>query len=170
MKLELKAIEHSASLSEETYAYSAKLYVDGKPFASVSNHGQGGCDSVHLLAPFTQADLRTLEAKIAKEFPPLDMSDFGMPPSPASLETWCHEQVTDKLIRADLKKALRKAILFTKDDGKVYEIKPKGLRGSIPSDKVGKYADLVKERHGPSTLVLNVMPFEKALEIYRLHA
>ncbi len=44
MKLELKNIQHNAALSDETNAYSAKLYKDGKHVADVANRGQGGCD------------------------------------------------------------------------------------------------------------------------------
>lgn len=44
MKLELKSIQYNAALSEETYAYSAKLYADGKHVADVANRGHGGCD------------------------------------------------------------------------------------------------------------------------------
>mgnify|MGYP003301036993 FL=1 len=45
MKLELKSIKHAQWKSEETQCYDAKLYVDGKPFALVGNHGQGGADT-----------------------------------------------------------------------------------------------------------------------------
>jgi hypothetical protein len=45
MKLELKSIKHAQWKSEETHCYDAKLYVDGKPFALVGNHGQGGADT-----------------------------------------------------------------------------------------------------------------------------
>ena len=44
MKLEMKNIKHSEWASEETHCYQASLYVDGKPFAIVSNDGQGGSD------------------------------------------------------------------------------------------------------------------------------
>jgi len=36
-KIELRAIEHIARASEETYCYAAKVYVDGKHVADVSN-------------------------------------------------------------------------------------------------------------------------------------
>ena len=49
MKLELKNIKVAASLSEETTAFTATLWVDGKPAAAVSNHGTGGCNDYHPL-------------------------------------------------------------------------------------------------------------------------
>lgn len=44
MRLELKNVKVAESLSEETTAYTARLYADGKPVADCSNHGQGGPD------------------------------------------------------------------------------------------------------------------------------
>ena len=49
MKLELKSIQYSSFASQETSCYQAKLYVDGKPFATVGNEGCGGCDYQHSL-------------------------------------------------------------------------------------------------------------------------
>ena len=47
MNLEMKSIKHSNFASQETYCYQAVVYLDGKPFADVSNDGHGGCDYVH---------------------------------------------------------------------------------------------------------------------------
>ena len=45
-QLLLKAIKYSEWASQETACYQAKLYVDGKSFAYVSNEGHGGPDRV----------------------------------------------------------------------------------------------------------------------------
>lgn len=42
MKIELKNIKHSPSLSEETEAFTANLYIDGVLAGSASNRGHGG--------------------------------------------------------------------------------------------------------------------------------
>lgn len=42
MKIELKKIEYNARLSEETNAFSADLYIDGKKAGIASNRGHGG--------------------------------------------------------------------------------------------------------------------------------
>jgi hypothetical protein len=44
MKLELKNIKVHLGLSEETHAYTAMLYADGKKAVEVSNQGRGGGD------------------------------------------------------------------------------------------------------------------------------
>ncbi len=46
MKLELKNIKYANWASQETACYDANLYVNGQPFAVVSNNGHGGADYV----------------------------------------------------------------------------------------------------------------------------
>lgn len=47
MKVELKNIKHCANLSEETNAFTANVYVDGKKVAYAKNDGQGGETIIH---------------------------------------------------------------------------------------------------------------------------
>jgi len=42
MKIELKAIKHFPSMSEETECFNANVYVDGKKVAYAENRGYGG--------------------------------------------------------------------------------------------------------------------------------
>lgn len=49
MKIEIKNIIHSVSLSEETNAFVADLYVDGKKIAKCSNDGRGGMTKIEAL-------------------------------------------------------------------------------------------------------------------------
>lgn len=59
MRLEMKAIKHSEWASEETYCYQANVYLDGKPFAVVSNDGRGGCNRVeyHDASPLVKREV-----------------------------------------------------------------------------------------------------------------
>ena len=57
MKIELKAIEHHLSFSEETECHAAALWIDGVCIGRVSNHGTGGGDDFHGdHAAFAKAD------------------------------------------------------------------------------------------------------------------
>ena len=56
MKLELKNIKHSEFASHETFCYEANLYVNGKPFAHVSNDGQGSADYLYQDDRFKDLD------------------------------------------------------------------------------------------------------------------
>ena len=46
MKLEVKNIKHARSLSEETNAFSADLYVNKEKIATCSNNGHGGMTNI----------------------------------------------------------------------------------------------------------------------------
>lgn len=48
MKIEVKNIKHSRSLSEETNAFSADLYVEGIKIATCTNRGNGGSTDIFL--------------------------------------------------------------------------------------------------------------------------
>lgn len=62
-KFELRRITHNARLSEETSAYAADLYVDGKLFAHVSNDGHGGCDHQYPAKGKTYDDRQQMEIR-----------------------------------------------------------------------------------------------------------
>jgi len=51
MKLSLKNVKIANHLSEETLAFTATLYVDGKETASVSNRGTGGSNNYYHIDP-----------------------------------------------------------------------------------------------------------------------
>lgn len=48
MQLELKSVKHSPSLSEETEAFTAILWIDGAPAAECKNAGRGGPTDIHF--------------------------------------------------------------------------------------------------------------------------
>lgn len=54
MKIEIRNLKIMRSLSEETTAYTATIYVDGKPAFDASNHGHGGCDFYRPLGDVTE--------------------------------------------------------------------------------------------------------------------
>lgn len=47
MKIELRKVSFSERMSEETNAFTADLYVDGKKVGYCKNTGQGGCTNYH---------------------------------------------------------------------------------------------------------------------------
>ena len=49
MKAELKNVKIAEFLSEETTAFTATLYIDGKKAAEVRNNGRGGANSILAL-------------------------------------------------------------------------------------------------------------------------
>ncbi|MEE1947254.1 hypothetical protein VRU48_19160 [Pedobacter sp. KR3-3] len=75
MKIELKKIEHSPSLSEETEAFTAHLYIDGKHAAYLKNQGTGGMTDIH---PTDQAGAKMVWEAVAycKTLPPQTYTGF----------------------------------------------------------------------------------------------
>jgi len=68
MKITLKKIKHIKFASHETNNFVADLYVDGKPFAIVSNDGQGGSDMhyKHEKNPQSNAEFNDELKRISK--------------------------------------------------------------------------------------------------------
>jgi hypothetical protein len=83
LKLELRNVRHSPSLSQETNAFTAVLYVDGRKAAEVRNAGQGGPTDVHFY-PNARAEMqkvgRHLQATPTYTFPATKYAEaFSVP-------------------------------------------------------------------------------------------
>lgn len=64
MKIELKRISFNERLSEETNAFVADLYINGKKVGECKNTGQGGCTDYYADSP----ELRTVIAEAEAYF------------------------------------------------------------------------------------------------------
>lgn len=72
MKVELRKFKHSPSLSQDTEAFSAELWIDGNKAADVSNNGSGGCHRIY----FNDNKLRDAFAKYCEGLPAVK-SEYG---------------------------------------------------------------------------------------------
>ena len=118
MKIELKNISHSKALSEETNAFSATVFIDGKRAGAVSNNGHGGAHRYH---PY---ELEKTLNDYAKTLPPI-VSDLknndGTPFTyAASADTLIDEVFADALEAKDMKRLCAKKTLF-REAGKEYK-------------------------------------------------
>ena len=151
MKLELKNIKHTAWASQETHCYQASLYVDGKPVAIVSNDGHGGPDRDYPHPKF-KGDYRAQMRDVSRYFSGLrrtavtEWSPEGME---QCLEFWCCDQVNDWLSARELKSKLRKEFLFQF------------------ADRVGVFAHKTRPSRAHKAIILNDMPFDEALSIWK---
>ena len=150
MKLELKNIKHTAWASEETHCYQASLYVDGKPFALVSNDGRGGCDRDYAHPKF-KGDYFDMFRSVEAHFKslPNDPSEWNEDGMEQRLEFWCCDQVNDWLSARELKKKLKAGFLFQF------------------ADKVGVFAHKDRPSRAHKATILNDMPFADALAIWK---
>lgn len=169
MKLELKNIKHAAFASEETHCFEAVLYVDGKPFATISNDGHGGCDHVHPYK-LTHRDSAERKAwqdtmdKIDAYFASLPKSKLdlgnGMTADiPETLELWACGQVNEFLAKRDFKRAIKSKVLGQFKDG-IYQWKK--------APDLAKQIALIKQKYASEQVViLNELDEATAFKLYK---
>lgn len=121
MKIELKNIKYSEAMSEETLAFVANLYVEGKRAGSVKNDGHGG--NTHYSGDHKEGweMIRQAEAftrSLPDKFYPKDeyMEAFSIP---MNLEHYIDDLLNDYLQKKELarfnkqmEKAMEKSIVF----------------------------------------------------------
>jgi hypothetical protein len=118
MKLELKNIKFSEAMSEETYAFTADLFVNGKKIAYCKNNGHGGCTSYNPYDADTRVILKQADA-YAESLPEVKYDEFGGGSFAASLENtidhmfsaWLEEKDKKKNI-ARLRKDMAKGLVY----------------------------------------------------------
>lgn len=154
MKIELKSIKYAAFASQETSCYNANLYVDGKKIGTVANEGHGGCDSFHGdWETFKKAD-EWCKANLPK----WSLNDDEEATHETDLEMHCGNLLETFLVTRDVKRALKTKVLFRKPEGGIYEMKHHGhVEQAV--------ASILKTN--PKADVLNNMPIEEAVAIYR---
>ena len=166
--IELRKISHNASLSEETFAYTAQVWANGVHICDVSNHGHGGCDMQYPAKGKTHKDVTALNDLIKATFPKedtgmeLDGKPFIMEPS---LESVCHGLVSEWLIEKDLKRLLKRTVAFMPAD----KNEVRTYKGKIADADRPKYYEAANKQY-PNARILNTMPFADALALYRKSA
>lgn len=160
-RITLKNIKHAAFASEETYCYSATVYFDGYRCGTVKNDGRGGCDYQYAENegwPKMMDYIDTLP-KLDSGYP-----DHENPGNswmmPQSLETICHDLVTDFLIAKDLKSLLRRCFVWQRADGEVRQCKRR-------KEHTVDGMESVIAKTEPTAKLLNAMSFDDALDIYK---
>jgi len=160
MKIELRNVQYVASMSEETRCFTASIYVDGKRAGEASNRGHGGPTSIHP---------RELEERLnayAATLPPLSYDMGGRTHTmPQTGEILVDELLSDWLTERDLRTALKRRILFTKQgQTPIYETK------SLPKATLEQWTrnpEKARATLRDCDQILNCLPFAEALAIYR---
>jgi len=161
MKIELKNIKHAEFASHETSCYEATIYIDGKKVGTVDNDGQGGTDNVQPWEVAQQID--AYAATLPKIVCSFEDPDTGKPAEMSqNHETIFGEILSNWLMAKDLKRIMSKRVLFTKADGLIYQSKAMAAPALKQYLSEPKLADLYKDKQ-----VLNLLPFEQALNIYK---
>lgn len=118
MKIELKRFTTNARLSQETIAFAADVWVDGKKVGHAENDGRGGCHTVHL-----DASVRAAVEAHGKPLVPAEYASF----------TSGTEWVVQMLMEAELAKRADKSIarrIANADAKAKAECEKQGLRSA----------------------------------------
>jgi hypothetical protein len=166
MKIEVRNVKFAAFASQETNCFEATIWIDGKRVGAARNEGHGG--STYIEPRACEERLNTYAATLPKVV--TDMKDkddpsgfFTYAPTGESL---VDALVEEALVERDLKKALRKRILFTKP-GKAgifqtHVIKADRLALALTDP------DLVQKLKADK--ILNLLPLAEAVVLYKAGA
>lgn len=141
MRLELKKVEYSERLSEETSCFCADVYADGKKLGTARNSGCGGATEL-------RGDFGVLRA-YAKTLPPdrLKLGDVHFDSQPTA-DSLVDAALHRHLCRKDMRRLLKKHALFTQG-GAIYQ-SPLAGKSRVPE----------------GCAILNDMPEDEALDIF----
>lgn len=119
MKIELKQIKFSEAMSEETNAFTADLYINGKKVGYCRNSGHGGCTDYNSYSP----ELRPVIAEAETYCKTLPKMEFSGTKFDQSLESVIDELLEDWIIakeRKKMEKRMETGILWGKPKSGAY--------------------------------------------------
>lgn len=174
IRIELKSIKTNLTMSEETNAYTANLYVDGVFVAVVGNEGRGGADRVY--GPGRDKDYGAAmraydaaDARVKAELPPVDLAAEGEEPNMIenSLELVCGGIVERHLLLKEVAKHTRRNIvLFEKGLPAPGQSAPLvAYRLDDPRQLPAAKARMLTRF--PGALILNDLPEDELLTAYK---
>ena len=191
-KISIKNLKTAAFASQETLCFSATVYVDGKAFCTVRNEGTGGPNMFEAL-PLGKDPLEVAIQALAVRLRPASVATrqeadqqneaAGMTAERLGWDAWwkareegkvvvthweafedaVDDAVTDAVSSRDLKRSLKNRVLLTCEGERgVFQTKamtPDALKRALADPAL-------RERLGAEE-ILNLLPFEKALSIYK---
>jgi hypothetical protein len=150
MFIELRKVKYSASLSEETAAFTAELYFDGKKVGTASNHGTGGSNHIRIDTPTDRLRFGEFIASLPPE--PCDWGDKT--PIKMTEDYFISKLVDDFLKEKDRqkyeKKFQKRAIEARKTGRVVLVVYFKGsfVEGSCKPDEVAAMTEQINRQYG----------------------
>jgi hypothetical protein len=119
-RISLKKVTFSEALSEETNAFTADVYLDGKKFGYAKNTGQGGCTDVRFYPGKKELFLEALA--YANTLPKIKPEgyDFELDPT---IDNIVDELFADWIEMKQLKKHMTNGIVFKDKNGTTQVVK-----------------------------------------------
>ena len=171
MKLALKNIKYSEHASQETNNFVADLYVDGKPFAIVTNDGIGGCNHHHKHEKNPQ-DYKDFHAQLEnlckwhKENTTYETKFDERGWSEGDLDLAVDKLLCDYLTIKDVKRLMsRSMIVFEKGKKGFYKYGKK--KYNITADRMGWFNNQMWQHFKENWVCINNMPIDEAVAYYK---
>lgn len=154
MKIELRKIQIALAMSEETTAFTADIYVDGKLAGYAKNHGHGGNTDYH--AAEGKRELIAQAEKYCLSLPPLDLGTFKIE---MDLENFIDELINKELERKEQKKFEKKMethLMWGIPKSLSYvQVKFKKPLSTVPTLQLQSYVDKFKKEFKEGEVFLN---------------
>lgn len=153
-KVELRKIEHSEGLSEETNCFAADIFIDGKKVGDVKDDGRGGEMMVH---PHTcLLELNKIGAAMGK-----CTVEWSKEPQDIDGNDIIGKLLDEWLLTKDYKKLLRGNKITFIDKGEIYSLKAK------PKDEAEKNRLIAAVRkETPGAIFFNELSEQDGLNKY----
>lgn len=146
MTYELRKVKIARNLSEETTAFTAELWLDGRKVADCSNHGQGGSTGLFYVSP---EDRDAHEAFCAAQ--PNITSKWNPDGLKFDADLHVGELLSDYDLTQTFKRKCRKNVLFIlteRKPGEYLEIRDRrpspGSKEALRAHVVEKYGDKIE--------------------------
>jgi len=162
MKIELRKLKIAEHMSEETTAFSAEIYVDGKATGYAKNDGRGGCTGYHSNGDEKSRELmKSAEAYCLTL--PAQRIDMGSGRKPLVIEMNL-ENFIDELVEASqsekeqkkLEKKMINTIMWGQPKGRSYaQVKLPQPITSYPLPAIQKTIDSYKKEFKEGDVFLN---------------
>lgn len=169
-RITIDRLKIAAFASEETFCFSARVLLDGRPFAMASNQGHGGCTDIRPLpksgnpAAFEVAEAYCKSLPIINtEFHDKDGQPFSYQPDLEHVvDDLVGEAELDKRVRASYNRTIKKYICYA-HDGVMYQYK----RAAFPTAEA--VAALCEQIHAkkPGAAILDMLPSGNAYDLYK---
>ena len=158
MEITLKSIHHSSHLSQETHAFTATIYVDGKKAGTAENDGWGGQTNCWI-------DNKELRKKVEEHFKGLPSIKDSVGGHEFEYQPALHHEVDKRLEEhLDLKEVqriMRKGVAFIKDKG-IYTVSYR-KNAHIPKPRL---LELVREKQ-KGRIILQDVPKNELLKVVK---
>ena len=129
----------------------------------MDNDGHGGADRQYTESNFPHTTIREVDEWCKKNLPKWKMSSDGDDPKEydTDFEMWCHNQVHLWLRSKELKRLFNRSKIVYVKNNDIWAWSNKGVK-KINDVQINRFKEVNKD----IKIILNEMPFDKALQTY----